>query len=175
MKRKVVRLTENDLHRIVKNSVNRILRESYMAHNKSKRLNESQILDNLCLQVEPDRYGEFSIRDTNSWLQFGAEAYISHGKLEVSVGSDCDDARADQLCNSDAFNQMCASAILSDSPDNIRGFQEFADDLGDWDEAIEDLRQQLDYEADTIEKKNERIKRNMKASSPDFYSAKYGW
>ena len=42
-RKQVIRLTESDLHRIIKESVNRILKES--------------IMDNLNLQVEPKKYG----------------------------------------------------------------------------------------------------------------------
>ena len=52
MNKKLIRLTESDLHRIVKESVNRILREGEKYHNASPK----ELLDTDYEGVSPEEY-----------------------------------------------------------------------------------------------------------------------
>ena len=151
-----IKLNESDLHRIIKESVNRILKES--------------IMDNLNLQVEPKKYGEFWLRDTNTWIEFNADAWIEDGRVMCSV--DSDDRRGYQMCNSESFIDMCASAILQEYPQNISGIQEYVDKIGDYDEAINQLESSLSAHADTYTAYNNRVKQNIKDSG-DASSLRY--
>ena len=131
-KKQIIRLTEGDLHRIVKESVNKVLRES--------------ILDEIDLQVEPQRYGKFWLRDTNTWIEFTAEVWVNKTHLECNVYSD--DAKGNQLCNSKKFTDECLYAIIdSGYEDNIDGFQEYQDMMGekgvDYQEATYQLRDNI--------------------------------
>ena len=112
MNKKLIRLTESDLHKIVKESVHKILKES--------------ILDNMDLQVDRKRYGKFWLRDKNTWIEFNAEAWIEDGRVMCNV--DSDDRRGSQMCNSESFRNMCAREILETFPRDIPGFQEYIDD-----------------------------------------------
>ena len=160
--KKRVRLTESHLRKILTESVIKILIENH-------------IINNLCLQVEPKRYGEFWIRDVNTWLTFHADAWIDRGMMELNVESDCDDKRAMQLCDSPEFQELCKSAILSDEPQNIEGFQEYVDGSDSWNQAIEELENTIKYQADTLRKRNKREHEAIMASDPDAFSAIHGW
>lgn len=149
--RRRIRLTEGDLHRIVKESVNRILQES--------------IMDNMCFQVEEGRYGDFFLWDINHPnFEFTAEAWIEDGHLMCNVSSD--NPIGKQMCDSEKFEKMCASAILQECPGNIRGFDRFIEngDFMSYDEAISDLKDDLNYDADTYTKYNKRFAQNVKNS-----------
>ena len=135
-KKQIIRLTESDLHRIVKESVKKVLRES--------------ILDEIDLQVEPQRYGQFWLRDKNTWIEFTAEVWVDRAHLECIV--DSNDARGKQMCNSKDFIRTILHTILrSDSRtmNNIQGLQEFIDEeyeeVGDYDEIIHQLDSNIDY------------------------------
>ena len=134
MNKKLIRLTESDLHKIVKESVNKILRES--------------ILSEIDLQVEPQRYGEFWLRDKNTWIEFTAEVWVDRTHLECNVYSNGDDARGEQLTNSKEFVDECLHAIINSGyEDNIEGIQEYLDMYAekgiDYDEAIHQLESNI--------------------------------
>ena len=134
MDKKLIRLTESDLHKIVKESVNKILRES--------------ILSEIDLQVEPQRYGEFWLRDKNTWIEFTAEVWVDRTHLECNVYSNGDDARGEQLTNSKEFVDECLHAIINSGyEDNIEGIQEYLDMYAekgiDYDEAIHQLESNI--------------------------------
>ena len=134
MDKKFIRLTESDLHKIVKESVNKILRES--------------ILSEIDLQVEPQRYGEFWLRDKNTWIEFTAEVWVDRTHLECNVYSNGDDARGEQLTNSKEFVDECLHAIINSGyEDNIEGIQEYLDMYAekgiDYDEAIHQLESNI--------------------------------
>ena len=134
MNKKLIRLTEGDLHRIVKQSVNKILRES--------------ILSEIDLQVEPQRYGEFWLRDKNTWIEFTAEVWVDRTHLECNVYSNGDDARGEQLTNSKEFVDECLYAIINSGyEDNIEGIQEYLDMYAekgvDYDEAMHQLESNI--------------------------------
>lgn len=143
--------------------------------NKS-RISDSWLLDEMCLQVSPKHYGKFWLRDTNSWLEFRANAYIIMGDTatyEVDVDCISDDRRAGQLCYSEDFIRMCKGAILDEYPENIDGFDDLVEEYG-YDDAIDCLSAQVDS-VDTYSKYNKRFSENMAQSSKDFYNAEYGW
>ena len=83
--KKLIRLTESDLHRIVKESVNKIL-------------NETNIIDNMRFMVGKGRYGEFDIRDTEHFIDFSVYACIENWRVELYNFSS-NDKRIDQLAN----------------------------------------------------------------------------
>ena len=133
-KKQIIRLTEGDLHRIVKESVNKVLRES--------------ILDEIDLQVEPKRYGTFWLRDKNTWIEFTAEVWVNKAHLECNI--DSNDVRGQQMCNSKDFIRTCLHTILrSRYANNIQGLQEYVDEeyeeVGDYDEIIYQLDSNIDY------------------------------
>ena len=154
-----IRITESDLHWIVKESVNRVLKES-------------NIIDDMTFMVQKGRYGEFDIRDTEHFIDFSVYACIENGRVELYNFSS-DDKRIDQLSNSQTFNDMVIYAILDEEPQNIEGLDEFIEngDFYSFEEAIEDLKSVLSTDADTYTKYNERMRRNIKASG-DWYD---GW
>ena len=157
MNKKLIRLTESDLHRIVRMSVNRVL-------------NESNIIDDMCLMVGKGRYGEFDIRDTEHFIDFSVYACIENGRVELYNFSS-DDKRIDQLSDNETFNDMVISAILDEEPQHIEGLDEFIED-GDFysfEEAIEDLKSVLSTDADTYTKYNERMRRNTELSPRDWF------
>lgn len=153
---------ESEVRNIVSKCVRRILREN-------------QIIDNLCLQVERGRYGEFHLRDTETWLEWNASAWISiNGKIDISLSDYKDSPEADALCDDEIFKEKCKTAILSEYPENIEGFDTFVDEIGDWNEALEIARGNLSFSCDTETGRNARISANMRDSG-DFYSSNLGW
>jgi hypothetical protein len=146
--KRTIHLKESELKRMIAESVKRVLRENLM--------------DDISFMVERKRYGEFWLRDINSWIEFNANAWIENGKVMCSV--DSEDKRGSQMCNSQSFNDMCASAILQEYPQNIDGFQEFVEEIGDYDEAINELENSLENHADTYTAYNRRVKQNIKDS-----------
>lgn len=142
--KKMIRLTESDLKKVIRRVVN------------------ENIVSDSVLQVEPRRYGEFWVRDTNTWLEFNVSAWIDKGILEGTVTAISDDRRAEQMENSGVFLKMCLSAILDEEPQNIDGFdkyieEETEDGWNDYETALDALKLQLNVTADTLEKYNKRI------------------
>ena len=132
--RRTIRLNESELRQMISESVRRVLRES--------------ILSELDLQIEPQRYGEFWVRDKNSWIEFTAEVWVEKAHLECNV--DSSDVRGEQMCNSKDFIRTLLHTILnSEYANNIEGLQEYIDEeyeeIGDYDEIISQLDSNIDY------------------------------
>ena len=83
----------------------------------------SNILDNICLQVTGWHRFDVNLRDTNSWLEWTASAYVENNKIHVSVCDNCEDARAEQISNSLEFKDIVANTILQDCPEQIEGYE----------------------------------------------------
>lgn len=113
----------------------------------NKILRES-ILSDIDLIVEPIRYGEFWLRDKNTWIEFTAFVWVNGTHLECNVYSQGDDARGEQLTNSKEFVDKCLYTILNSGYASIiDGIQEYLDkcyDKGiDYDEAIRQLESNI--------------------------------
>lgn len=78
MNKKLIRLTENDLHRIVKESVNRVINEIHLG-NGSIDFDDWHITS---LKSNEDGYYEFEARCDNDWYTLRG-SYYGNGEIEL--------------------------------------------------------------------------------------------
>ena len=137
-----------------------------------KNFLRESIMDDMIFMVEKGRYGEFYLTDINTHLEFMADVWIDNGEIFCNVESVSDDRRSQQICDSEEFEAKCASAILQEEPNNIKGFDEFVDEIGNYKEAIQILNDTLDGESDTYTKLNQRWRDNVEMAG-DASSLRY--
>lgn len=161
------RINETKLRKIINESIRRVL-------------NENQILDKMILQVQPERFGEFWVRDTNSGMEFDVVIAVDNNALfdyDIIPSEKNWDKRSMQLCKSKDFQNMVGKTIVDEYPDKIHGFEEFMDmNEYDYNTAISILKKQfndISVQTDTKYQKNSR--EAIRQSPNDYYSAAHGW